>query len=35
LLVGIGLLFFHGHLSATSLAGVILSLIGLALITQR
>jgi drug/metabolite transporter (DMT)-like permease len=34
-LVGIGLLFFHEHLSARNLAGVALCLIGLALVTQR
>jgi drug/metabolite transporter (DMT)-like permease len=35
LLVGIGRLFFHEHLSGRSLAGVGLCLVGLALITQR
>jgi len=35
LLVGIGLLFFHEHLSVKSLAGVALCLVGLALITQH
>jgi drug/metabolite transporter (DMT)-like permease len=34
-LVGIGLLFFHEHLSARSLSGVILSVAELGLITQR
>lgn len=34
-LVGIGLLFFHEHVSAKSLAGVVLCLVGLALITER
>lgn len=35
LLVGAGLVFFHEHLSTRNLAGVILCLIGLALITQH
>jgi drug/metabolite transporter (DMT)-like permease len=35
LLVGIGLLFFHEHVSARSAAGVALCLVGLALIAQR
>jgi drug/metabolite transporter (DMT)-like permease len=35
LLVGVGLLFFHEHLSGKSIAGVALCLAGLALITQR
>lgn len=35
LLVGIGVLFFHEHLSAKSLAGVALCLVGLAMITQH
>jgi drug/metabolite transporter (DMT)-like permease len=35
LLVGIGLVFFHEHLSARNLAGVALCLVGLALITQH
>ena len=35
LLVGIGLLFFHEHLTARNVAGVILCLIGLALISQH
>jgi len=35
LLVGIGLVFFHEHLSARNLAGVVLCLVGLALVTQR
>jgi drug/metabolite transporter (DMT)-like permease len=35
LLVGIGLVFFHEHLSARNLAGVALCLAGLALITQH
>src|ERR1700741_524496 len=35
LLVGIGLLFFREHLSARNLAGVILCLVGLALVTQH
>ena len=34
-LVGIGLLFFHEHLSAKSFAGMLLCLVGLALITER
>jgi drug/metabolite transporter (DMT)-like permease len=34
-LVGIGLLFFHEHVSAKSLAGVVMCLVGLALITKR
>jgi drug/metabolite transporter (DMT)-like permease len=34
-LVGVGLLFFHEHLSRKSIAGVALCLAGLALITQR
>jgi drug/metabolite transporter (DMT)-like permease len=34
LLVGIGLVFFHEHVSARNLAGVILCLVGLALVTQ-
>lgn len=33
LLVGIGLVFFHEHLSTRNLAGVILCLVGLALVT--
>lgn len=35
LLVGIGLMFFHEHLSARNVLGVALCLIGLALITQH
>jgi len=35
LLVGIGLIFFHEHLSARNLGGVALCLAGLALITQH
>jgi len=35
LLVGIGLLFFHEHLAARNVAGVVLCLIGLALISQH
>ena len=35
LLVGIGMAFFHEHLSARSLIGVALCLAGLALITQH
>jgi drug/metabolite transporter (DMT)-like permease len=35
LLVGIGLLFFHEHLTARNVAGVVLCLIGLALISQH
>jgi drug/metabolite transporter (DMT)-like permease len=35
LLVGIGLLFFHEHLTARNVAGVFLCLIGLALISQH
>ncbi len=35
LLVGIGLLFFHEHLSVRNVAGVALCLVGLALITQH
>ena len=35
LLVGIGLLFFREHLSARNLTGVILCLVGLALVTQH
>ena len=35
LLVGVGLLFFHEHLTARNLAGVVLCLVGLALVTQR
>jgi len=35
LLVGIGLLFFHEHVSLKSLTGVGLCLVGLALISQR
>ncbi len=35
LLVGIGLVFFHEHLSARNLAGVALCLAGLTLITQH
>jgi drug/metabolite transporter (DMT)-like permease len=34
LLVGIGLAFFHEHLSAKTIAGVALCLVGLGLITQ-
>jgi drug/metabolite transporter (DMT)-like permease len=34
LLVGIGLVFFHEHVSARNLAGVLLCLVGLALVTQ-
>ena len=34
LLVGIGLLFFHEHLSAKTVAGVALCLVGLGLITR-
>ena len=35
LLVGVGLLFFHEHVSGKSLAGVVLCLVGLALISPR
>jgi drug/metabolite transporter (DMT)-like permease len=35
LLVGAGRIFFHEHLSARNLTGVVLCLIGLALVTQR
>jgi drug/metabolite transporter (DMT)-like permease len=35
LLVGVGLAFFHEHLSARNIAGVVLCLVGLALVTQR
>ena len=35
LLVGIGVIFFHEHVSAKNLTGVALCLVGLALITQR
>jgi len=35
LLVGIGLAFFHEHLSLRNVSGVILCLIGLALISQH
>jgi drug/metabolite transporter (DMT)-like permease len=35
LLVGVGLLFFHEHLSSGNLFGVVLCLVGLALVTQR
>jgi drug/metabolite transporter (DMT)-like permease len=35
LLVGVGLVFFHEHLSARNIAGVVLCLVGLALVTQR
>jgi drug/metabolite transporter (DMT)-like permease len=35
LLVGVGLAFFHEHLSARNIAGVVLCLVGLALITQH
>jgi drug/metabolite transporter (DMT)-like permease len=35
LLVGIGLVFFHEHLSARNLAGVVLCLVGLALVTKH
>lgn len=35
LLVGIGLAFFHEHLSLRNMSGVILCLIGLALISQH
>jgi len=35
LLVGVGLAFFHEHLSARNVAGVVLCLMGLALITQH
>jgi uncharacterized membrane protein len=35
LLVGIGLAFFHEHLSVRNLTGIVLSLIGLALISQH
>ena len=35
LLVGIGLLFFHEHLSVRSVTGIGLCLVGLALITQH
>jgi drug/metabolite transporter (DMT)-like permease len=34
LLVGIGLVFFHEHVSARNLTGVLLCLVGLALVTQ-
>lgn len=35
LLVGVGLLFFHEHVSGKSVVGVVLCLVGLALISQR
>jgi drug/metabolite transporter (DMT)-like permease len=35
LLVGIGLIFFQEHLSPRNLAGVVLCLVGLALVTQK
>jgi drug/metabolite transporter (DMT)-like permease len=35
LLAGAGLAFFHEHLSARNAAGVVLCLVGLALVTQR
>jgi drug/metabolite transporter (DMT)-like permease len=35
LLVGAGLVFFHEHLSARNVTGVVLCLVGLAFITQR
>jgi len=35
LLVGVGLAAFHEHLSARNVAGVVLCLIGLALVTQH
>lgn len=35
LLVGVGLAAFHEHLSARNVAGVLLCIIGLALVTQR
>lgn len=35
LLVGIGLAFFHERLSARNVAGVVLCLVGLALVTQH
>ena len=35
LLVGIGLVFFHEHVSARNLTGVVLCLVGLALVTQK
>jgi hypothetical protein len=35
LLVGVGLAGFHEHLSARNVAGVVLCLVGLALVTQR
>lgn len=35
LLVGVGLILFREHLSARNVAGVLLCLIGLALVTQR
>jgi uncharacterized membrane protein len=35
LLVGVGLVFFHEHLSTRNLAGIVLCLVGLALVTQH
>ena len=35
LLVGIGLILFHEHVSGRNLAGVLLCLVGLALVTQK
>ena len=35
LLVGIGLLFFHEHLSIRNVTGIALCLVGLALISQH
>lgn len=35
LLVGVGLVFFHEHLSTKNLAGIVLCLVGLALVTQH
>jgi drug/metabolite transporter (DMT)-like permease len=35
LLVGVGLVFFHEHLSPRNLAGIVLCLVGLALVTQH
>jgi drug/metabolite transporter (DMT)-like permease len=35
LLVGIGLVFFHENVSARNLTGVVLCLVGLALVTQK
>lgn len=35
LLFGVGLAFFHEHISARNVAGMVLCLVGLALITQH